>query len=131
MQYEENRDRLKLCALCDARIEKDKTVCQKHMPELELYRNELWFQELCRMQQRQYEIDLEEYRYMRGNSLPSLAQKSTANRGKLSQSNKNAIIKLNKSGLGWRKIAKTLGLKPYTVNKFLYRYNKIGRHLCK
>lgn len=129
MLYETNQNRFKICALCDNRILKDHVVCEVHLPDLELYRNDFWFQELCRMQQRQYEIDVEEYWFFvrGGNVHPNTVStkvKSTKPRLKLSYSQKNNILSLNKQGLGWRKIAKKLNIPAYLVNKFLYRLNK-------
>lgn len=125
MQYENNQNRFKLCALCNNRIHKDHVVCQDHLPEMEVYRNELWFQELCKMQERQYEIEVAEYRYINGlNYIPTL-QKSYKTRGKqLSYTIKNEIFRLYRSGLGDRKIAKRLQLPFYTVNKLLTRHRK-------
>lgn len=129
MLYEKNQNRLKTCALCTNKIHKDHVVCEDHLEDMELYKHEFWFQELCRLEQRQYEIEVDEYRLIKHGSYPATLQKSTKPRYKLTQTQKNSILKLNNQGLGWRKIAKQLTIPPYTVNKFLYRYKKNGRQL--
>ena len=109
MQLEENRDRLKICALCDLRIPKDHVVCKNHIYDMEQYKHNLWFINLCEMQERQYIIDLEEFTLLKGGKLPTLAEKSSKSRGKqLTNQNKNDIKKLYSSGIGDRKIAKLL-----------------------
>lgn len=131
MEYEQNRDRLKLCALCWNRIKKDWVVCEDHISDMEKYRNEFWFQELVREQQRQYEIDLEEFTLLKGGNLSSLAEKSVKPRTKLTNTDKSNITRLLRQGLGWRRIAKTLKLNPKTVDKYVYRLKKIDRHFSK
>lgn len=133
MLYEHYQNRFKLCALCQNRIISGHVVCQEHLPEMEMYKNELWFQELCRAQERQYEIDVEEYRFINGlNYVPTL-QKSSKSRGKgLSYQTKQSIIALYNKGFGDRRIAKQLNINYSTVNKFLYRFRKVNkstRHL--
>lgn len=124
MLYEKNQNLLKVCALCDARINSQHVVCTDHMKDLEQYHSEEWFIEMCRLQNRQYEIEIEEIRIQKGSAsyLPLL--KSAKPRSKLSMSDKNNILRLKKSGLGRVKIAKTLKLSTYAVDKFLNRMYK-------
>lgn len=128
MEYEENRNNFKLCALCDARINKQFVVCKDHMADMELYRNEQWFQELVRMQERQYQIDVEEYTLLTRSNLPTLPEKRSKSRGKqLTNEEKFSILKLYNSGLGDRRIAKALNLEYHTVRTYLWRYRKMLR----
>jgi NAD-dependent SIR2 family protein deacetylase len=121
MLYEQNQDRLKLCALCDNRINKAHVVCEKHLADMEKYRFEEWFITLCQMQERQYQIDLDEFTLLRGGTLAVTSAKPTT---KLTQTDKNSIIALNKKGYGRIRIAKTLSLSKYAVDKFLNRYKR-------
>lgn len=131
MLYEKNRNLLKLCALCNNRIHSNYVVCQEHLADLELYKDDFWFQELCRFQQRQYEIEVEEIRLVKGDRYTLFAplQKSSKTRGKqLTNQQKQDILYLYKKGFGDRKIAKQLNLRYSSVNKFLYRYRKYSRN---
>lgn len=127
MLYERYQNRFKLCALCQNRIISGHVVCQEHLPEMEQYHNELWFQELCRMQERQYQIDTEEYRFVNGlNYVPTL-QKYHRTRGKqLTYPQRKDILTLYSKGVGARRIAKQLNISINTVNQFLKRNKKRG-----
>lgn len=128
MQYEENQDRLKVCALCMNRIKKDHVVCEEHISDMELYRNTQWFIELCQMQERQYQIDLEEFTLARGGKLPSLAEKGSKSRSKqLTYTQKREIERLYGEGIGDRKIAKLIKINYNTVRNYLYRFRKLNK----
>lgn len=128
MLYEQYQDRLKLCALCNNRINKTHVVCEDHLADMEKYRHEEWFITLCQMQQRQYEIDVEEYRIIKHGFPISTLQKSSRTRGKqLTNQQKKDILYLYNHGLGDRRIAKQLKIPYSAVNKLLYRYRKYNR----
>lgn len=123
MKYETNTNRLKLCALCNNRITHLEIVCQEHTKEYQLYQNEQWFVEIVAMQQRQYEINVDEFRAVTNRAITSL-QTSTKPRSKLTITDKGNIMRLMNTGKGWRKIARELNLNPFAVNKFIYRLKR-------
>jgi hypothetical protein len=91
---------------------------------MEKYRYEEWFIYLCQTQERQYQIDLDEFTLLKGGTLAVTSAKPTT---KLTQTDKNNIIALSKKGFGRIKIAKTLSLSKYAVDKFLNRYKRALR----
>ena len=102
----------RLCALCDRKIPDTWIVCKEHYPDYQESKDEEWFKMLAATARRQFEQD----------NIENLMGKVFRTKKKrLTDDEKRAIRFLRFKGLGYRNIAKVLGISQETIRSYLDR----------
>lgn len=124
-----NRERIKLCALCENRIPDTHVVCQDHYRAYIEYKDEQWFLELIEAQRRQAHIDRKEVvtiHKLSENTLSIYLSESLRAKSK-PMLPREQIIALYEEGYRAYEIAKILHMAQNKVRVVISRHKRNNR----